>query len=169
MSFNWSLTLSPSPPLTRWNDLMSTTDLEGTDTYITLTPLYLDTDIPGIPSAYATSALSGLALYVRGVPQDWKSSDFRSLFEPFGEVGCSPTLISLSTEETFRWVVMRDKEEARDAMEAMHGSVLESEKDKLCVSWALGSDRTVTLVNKELIEAEGAEESELQESPTIHG
>ncbi|KAH7403250.1 hypothetical protein BKA64DRAFT_641251 [Cadophora sp. MPI-SDFR-AT-0126] len=122
----WEFKISPSPPAARYNDLFGGKNVEGDDTWITEADLKVLKHIPGVPSAYASEERAGLVLYVRGVPFGIKSNVFRDMFMPFGKVNKSPVLISVRSQETFRWVIMKHADDAQDARRALHGSTHES-------------------------------------------
>ncbi|PVH87066.1 hypothetical protein DL98DRAFT_405817 [Cadophora sp. DSE1049] len=149
MDYVWEFKISPSPPAARHNDLFGGNHVEGDDTWITEADLKVLKHIPGVPTAYAAEERAGLVLYVRGVPFGIKSNVFRDMFMPFGKVNKSPILISLGSQETFRWVIMKHADDAQDAKRALHGSTHES-GSQLFISMALRTGEVLKLQGKEL-------------------
>ncbi|KAK0115505.1 hypothetical protein ONS96_013959 [Cadophora gregata f. sp. sojae] len=149
MDYVWEFNISPSPPAARYNELFSGKHAEGDDTWITEANLKVFTHIPGVPAAYAAEERAGLVLYVRGVPFGIKSSVVRDMFMPFGKVNRSPVLISVGSQETFRWVIMKHANDAQDAKRALNGSTHES-GSQLFISMALNSGEVFELQGKEL-------------------
>jgi hypothetical protein len=134
---------SPAPHMERFDDIMKE-QAGGHDTWITEEPLYLDTDIPAIPPAYAKEEAEGRAIYIRGVPAIWQNEAFRALVSGFGRVEKCPILISLGSEHTFRWVIMATAEGAQTVLNAMH--YMQFQGNRLTTSMATKPGRTLHLV-----------------------
>ncbi|KAG4412107.1 hypothetical protein IFR04_014756 [Cadophora malorum] len=149
MDYIWKFKVSPSPPAARYNELFGGKHVEGDDVWITEGDLKVLKHIPGVPAAYSAEERAGLVLYVRGVPFGIKSSVFRDIFMPFGRVIKSPVLISVGSQETFRWVVMKHADDAQDAKRALHGSTHES-GSQLFISMGLKPGVVFGLLGKEL-------------------
>ncbi|KUJ24421.1 uncharacterized protein LY89DRAFT_634522 [Mollisia scopiformis] len=122
---------------------------DGNHTYLTQAFLTPSQSIPGVPARYAEEQSQGRALYVGGAPKGWQNEIVRSIFGLWGRVEKLPVLISLSAEETFRWIVMANEGEAATAMEQLHGR--KHANGYLSVSMSLPPGRTLTLVKKELL------------------
>ena len=149
MDYIWQFKTSASLPAARYNDLFGGKHVEGDDVWITEGDLKVLKHIPGVPAAYSAEERAGLVLYVRGVPFGIKSSAFRDMFMPFGKVTKSPVLISVGSQETFRWVVMKHADDAQDAKRALHGSTHES-GSQLFISMGLKPGEVFGLLGKQL-------------------
>ncbi|PBP20784.1 hypothetical protein BUE80_DR008150 [Diplocarpon rosae] len=168
MSHIWRVEFVRAPILMRWDDLTHTGDEEGEDTWLTDAPLNVRYHVPGIPLEYAAEERAGLALYVSGVPFGVTSSVFRDLFMPFGKVTKSPTVISLTTRQTFRWLIMKHADDAEDALNALHGSVHES-GSQLLITKAWKSGQTVWLAGQQATGVDMRQGRPGEDDSTIHG
>ncbi|CAL3972343.1 unnamed protein product [Diplocarpon coronariae] len=167
MAQTWRLEVVPAPVLTRWNDLVRTNDKEGDDTWVTNAPLDIRYHVPGIPLEYAAEERAGVALYVNGFPFGVTSSVFRDLFMPFGKVTKSPTVISLTTRQTFRWIIMRHTDDAEDALNALHGSVHEC-GSHLLITKAWKSGQMVLLAGQKATGGDTRQGRAVEVYPTTH-
>ncbi|KAI9047587.1 hypothetical protein LZ554_008300 [Drepanopeziza brunnea f. sp. 'monogermtubi'] len=126
MARTYEVYVTLAPPMITWNDLTDLKEPSGDDIWITEAGLDFIHHIPGLPPKYIGEEAAGLALYVRGVPFELSTTEFRDIFVPFGRVIKSPTLISTTSQHTFRWVIMKHADDAMDALNALHGSLHES-------------------------------------------
>lgn len=68
--------------------------------------------IPALPMKYAKEYNEERVMYLLGVPRSMTRQRLQELVSVLGTVVKLPTLIDLNSRETFRWIVMKDKEEA---------------------------------------------------------
>ncbi|CZT04366.1 hypothetical protein WAI453_011437 [Rhynchosporium graminicola] len=148
MGPTWVFKTSPSPPLIPYNDLVGGNHHITRDIWITPASLNVLKHIPGVPAAYADEERTGLVLYIRGIPFGITSEVIKDMFMPFGKVNKAPMLICLGSGQTFRWVVMKHADDAKDARRALHGSAHEG--GQLFVSMAMGPGKVFELQGQEL-------------------
>ncbi|EKD18486.1 uncharacterized protein L3040_007491 [Drepanopeziza brunnea f. sp. 'multigermtubi'] len=126
MARTYEVYVTLAPPMITWNDITDLKEPSGDDIWITEAGLDFIHHIPGLPRKYIGEEAAGFALYVRGVPFELSTTEFRDIFVPFGRVIKSPTLISTTSKHTFRWVIMKHADDAMDALNALHGSLHKS-------------------------------------------
>ncbi|ESZ90054.1 hypothetical protein SBOR_9558 [Sclerotinia borealis F-4128] len=98
---------------------------EDRDVYITYANIRPDQHVPGIPSPYTREQLERRALYIGGIPAEWQTPAFRRIFQIYGTVEKCPIIFDLTSQSTFRFVIMSTAEECRKARDTVHGFVLE--------------------------------------------
>ncbi|KAF5872097.1 putative peptide-methionine -s-oxide reductase protein [Botrytis fragariae] len=118
---------------------------ESKDVYLTYANIYPHTHVPGIPSPYSQEQLERRALYITGIPSDWSTPAFRSIFELYGVVEKCPMIFDLASKSTFRFVIMRNTEDCLKAKDSIHGLVLEN--NTIYTTEALPSSSLLRLYN----------------------
>ncbi|KAF7958331.1 hypothetical protein EAE96_001882 [Botrytis aclada] len=118
---------------------------ESKDVYLTNSNIYPHTHVPGIPSPYSQEQLERRALYITGIPPDWTTPAFRSVFELYGVVEKCPMIFDLASKSTFRFVIMKNTEDCLKAKDAIHGFRLEN--DTIYTTEALPSSSLLRLYN----------------------
>ena len=68
--------------------------------------------LPALPSMYATEYHEERVMYLLGAPRSMTRERLKEIISNLGVVVKLPMVIDLKSRETFRWVVMKDAEEA---------------------------------------------------------
>ncbi|TGO52165.1 hypothetical protein BOTNAR_0332g00050 [Botryotinia narcissicola] len=118
---------------------------ESKDVYLTYANIYPHTHVPGIPSPYSQEQLERRALYITGIPPEWSTPTFRSIFELYGVVEKCPMIFDLASKSTFRFVIMKNTEGCLKAKDSIHGFVLDN--NTIYTTEALPSSSLLRLYN----------------------
>lgn len=100
-----------------WNAITGDQHPFGDDLWVTNTALFVNRDIPGIPETYEEQRLASRAVYITGLPFQLTPAQIEDVFRRVATVTACPSLVSLTSGDTFRWVVYEDKEGAAMAVQ----------------------------------------------------
>ncbi|TAQ87483.1 hypothetical protein B7494_g4181 [Chlorociboria aeruginascens] len=158
---------TPAGPLTSFSELMGDTSRAAQDIWLSDTGMSLSRIIAAIPPPYATEVYEGRALYVVGVPHSWKRSQFVRLFFDYAKIEKAPTVIDTTSEDTFRWLIVRSKEEAERIMDTFADFELNGVALKVCR--ALLPGRHLLLGNRITLDHLCSLPKNQEEASTVHG
>lgn len=114
---HWNINVFPSPRMQTWNSITGDRYRSGDDLWVTDIALFVDRDIPGIPNAYEEQRLANRAVYITGFPFQLTQYQMEEVFSQVATVTACPSLVSLASGDTFRWVIYEEKEGAALAVQ----------------------------------------------------
>ena len=121
----------PVCPIVKYDNLINDgVETEDKDVWVSDCGMRVREVVPCLPEQYAS--VSDRALYVIGVPFLWTCKEFKIIFHRLGTIESTPCITDMTSKETFRWIVMSSKNEARVAMDTMHHIPFEREKLRIC-------------------------------------
>jgi hypothetical protein len=174
-ALQFQLAVFPAPQMQTWDTIIGeqNTGRSGFDLWLTASPLLVGQDVPGIPPPYSQAQQNGCAIYVTGLPFELTLAEVENMFSQLAAVVCCPTLVSLGSMETFRWVVFSDRESAQHA--ARHINEEEGSAgfagSFLRVIPSLPTGRVISVLGREwteLVEEEDEEEDLTPTQATFH-